>query len=464
MPRGRKSQLHGIQLRLDCEWANCGKQYSSLTELKLHQSDHYKVLKEEAAYTACTPLCGICHASLNLNDNDSVERHSYYHAWSIQLRVKGRELQELNNWPPCLSDGSSRKMVPELPTKFECGWEYCDYRTNDISEFFSHVSGHSEEYTDSRYPAGVDLRCLWENCQYVAPRLKNLTSHLVTHTQNKRVACPTCGLLLVSFIKFENHLKCQQVQLINQDPENARWHPSVQPMRCSRCQRLFATERLLIAHMQRHINTVKCPLCDMTVYGKFASSPVRGPLAAAGALGLLRTSESDDFNLLPSLNPVDTQSYSTHPTRSRWIRCTFPDCNFKTTKPVGFQVHIGRKHTVLGESAAASWNMDGASRSNSLQSNVQLSPKQVFRSPLYACHLCNIVKRRGFDLSKHLMREHKLSRPSGHTRFTYVLENDGVYRLERTRLDTISVAAALLGEHVVNRLLSNVDTPVCLSQ
>lgn len=70
----------------------------------------------------------------------------------------------------------------------------------------------------------------------------------------------------------------------------------------------------------------------------------------------------------------------------------------------------------------------------------------------------------GFDLSKHLMREHKLSRPSGHTRFTYVLENDGVYRLERTRLDTISVAAALLGEHVVNRLLSNVDTPVCLSQ
>ncbi|TPP59154.1 MBD2-interacting zinc finger protein [Fasciola gigantica] len=144
MPPGRKSQLHGVQLWLDCGWTNCEKQFSSLTELKQHQSDHYKVLKEEAAYTSCTPLCGICHTPLNLNDYDSVERHSYYHAWSIHLRVKGRELQVLNNWPPCLSDTSSRNMVPELPTKFECGWEYCDYRTNDISEFFSHVSRHSE--------------------------------------------------------------------------------------------------------------------------------------------------------------------------------------------------------------------------------------------------------------------------------------------------------------------------------
>ncbi|TPP59454.1 Histone H4 transcription factor [Fasciola gigantica] len=124
---------------------------------------------------------------------------------------------------------------------------------------------------------------------------------------------------------------------------------------------------------------------------------------------------------------------------------------------MGFQVHIGRKHPVLAEPAGVPLTVDNTSQATSSQSDEQFRRKRVFQSPLYSCHLCGVLRRRGFDLSKHLMKEHKLSRPSGHARFTYVLESDGVYRLERTRLDTVSVAAALFGEHVVNRLLSNAE-------
>lgn len=49
----------------------------------------------------------------------------------------------------------------------------------------------------------------------MANRLRNLSSHLDTHTQAKRAACPTCGLLLVDFRKLEDHLKRQQIHLLN---------------------------------------------------------------------------------------------------------------------------------------------------------------------------------------------------------------------------------------------------------
>ncbi|TGZ69530.1 hypothetical protein CRM22_003697, partial [Opisthorchis felineus] len=237
--------------------------------------DEWKAkLNESAMHFAVDPYCGICGAALDLTDWGSLERHSHYHAWTLFLRVKGCQIQEINDWPPCLADHTSRTTVPDLPTPFECGWEYCDYRTNDITDFILHVSKHPEEYTDSRYPTDVQLKCLWENCQYVARCLKNLVSHLDSHSQGKRVACPTCGLLLSNFNKFEDHLKRQQIHLLNKADEEettAELHHSVKPMRCNRCRRIFPTEKLLIAHMQRHVNTVKCPFCDMTVFGKTVS-------------------------------------------------------------------------------------------------------------------------------------------------------------------------------------------------
>ncbi|KAF6771934.1 MBD2-interacting zinc finger protein [Paragonimus kellicotti] len=236
MPRGRRSQLYGLEFRCDCEWEKCNEHFADLGGLQTHQLDHFKSRYEAAVRDNARPHCGLCDIPLDLSDWDYWERHSHYHAWTIWLRVKGTQIQKINDWPSCLADPSSRNQVPELPTPFGCGWEYCEYRTNNISEFLVHVSKHPDEYTDSRYPPDAELKCLWENCTYVARRLKNLTSHLDSHVQGKRVACPSCGLLLVNFGKFEDHLKRQQIQLVNKSSETVpTLHHSVQPVRCSRC-------------------------------------------------------------------------------------------------------------------------------------------------------------------------------------------------------------------------------------
>ncbi|KAA3677717.1 uncharacterized protein DEA37_0005471 [Paragonimus westermani] len=515
MPRGRRSQLYGLEFHCDCEWEECNKHFTDLSGLQTHQLDHFKSRYEVAIRSDVGPRCGLCNVLLDLNDWDYWERHSHYHAWTIWLRIKGTQIQKINDWPSCLADPSSRNQVPELPTPFGCGWEYCEYRTNNISEFLVHVSKHPDEYTDSRYPPDAELKCLWENCTYVARRLKNLTSHLDSHVQGKRVACPSCGLLLVNFAKFEDHLKRQQIQLVNKSSEVVpTLHHSVQPVRCSRCQRLFATEKLLLTHMQRHVNTVKCPFCDMTVFDKtvldrhilfrhtsekpFACdqcdyrcklaclltrhvqlrhskkpsrinkiimdtdldnhpsptcpTPVLGPLAAAGALSLLNSADNGSSVLSEQTKRISYNPNTSICSRSvfqsaRWIRCAQPGCRFRTTKRLGYFVHIGRKHPSLFQTQVTE-----AAAANSSQSGYPCL------AGLYACHLCPMVKRRGFDLSKHLMRDHQLTRPSGHVRFTYAISDDGQYRLQRTRLDTVPVATALLGETVVNRLLTTTAT------
>ncbi|VDP71863.1 unnamed protein product [Schistosoma mattheei] len=104
----------------------------------------YLELCEQPSQGSRLPVCGICNASLNITDVDGIERHSFFHSWVNQLKAIGKHILEINDWPVCLSDPVSCNLIPELPTKFECGWEYCDFKTNDVCVFITHVSRHPE--------------------------------------------------------------------------------------------------------------------------------------------------------------------------------------------------------------------------------------------------------------------------------------------------------------------------------
>ncbi|CAH8588374.1 unnamed protein product [Schistosoma haematobium] len=508
MTRGRKSLLSGMKLSYTCEWSNCCNTYNNENLLKYHQLQHFRDLCEQPSQGSRLPVCGICNASLNITDVDGIERHSFFHSWVNQLKAIGKHILEINDWPVCLSDPVSCNLIPELPTKFECGWEYCDFKTNDVCVFITHVSRHPEEYTDSRYPANVQLKCLWENCTYIANRLRNLSSHLDTHTQAKRAACPTCGLLLVDFRKLEDHLKRQQIHLLNKSTNfKENLHHSVKPVKCSRCRKVFSTQRLLMSHMKRHINTVKCPFCDMTVWSKSAlerhilfrhsnEKPFKCPYCnftfkltncltrhLSSRHKIYESNENDKKSTDPvvpdttqsdlvgekwphsiSIAPIhgplaqagalpNVQADISTPTDNDTTPCAIVDvfvcphngCNFKTNKRNGYLVHIGRKHHPLPSNSSLESSSD---RPYSTDNSPNTSKER-----LYKCHMCSVVKRRGNELSKHLVRDHHLARPSGHVRFTYTISDDGHYRLQLTRLDTVRVAAQLLGETVVSKLL-----------
>ncbi|CAH8591846.1 unnamed protein product [Heterobilharzia americana] len=459
MPKGRKSLLYGVKFSYCCEWQNCSCSCDDEDSLKFHQLQHFKVLCDQVSQGLCLPICGICNSALNTTDLDGIERHSFFHSWVSQLKKTGKYILETNDWPLCMFDSKWCNSIPELPTKFECGWEYCDFKTNDVSTFITHVSKHSEEYTDSRYPAGVRLKCLWEDCTYVTNRLKYLSGHLDTHTQTKRVACPTCGLLLVNSGKLENHLKRQQIHLLNKGGNfKGDIHHSVKPVKCTRCRKIFSTKKLLRDHMKRHINTVKCPFCDMTAWSKSAlerhilfrhsnerpfscpycpfafkllsdltrhlklrhkaSEPINSTKESTNPSAMIDNSTDLDAerrtpqsaSVAPIHGPLaqagalpliqtdastSTNTEETRDTLTDLFVCPHEGCDFKTNKRNGYLVHIGRKHNSLTPNLSV--------ESSGRQNDMEDSPSNP-QERLYICHMCPVIKRREVHSLKYLPR------------------------------------------------------------
>jgi hypothetical protein len=67
------------------------------------------------------------------------------------------------------------------------------------------------------------------------------------------------------------------------------------------------------------------------------------------------------------------------------------------------------------------------------------------------CHVCNKVYSLGSTLSKHLKTTHNFEWPSGHSRFRYKLEEDGYYRLQTLRYESIELFELLNKEEIKNK-------------
>lgn len=67
---------------------------------------------------------------------------------------------------------------------------------------------------------------------------------------------------------------------------------------------------------------------------------------------------------------------------------------------------------------------------------------------LYACHCCERFFKSGKSLSAHLIKKHGFRLPSGHQRFTYRVDENGFYRLETTRIESLEVTQQILSPQV----------------
>ncbi|RZC42523.1 histone H4 transcription factor [Asbolus verrucosus] len=68
---------------------------------------------------------------------------------------------------------------------------------------------------------------------------------------------------------------------------------------------------------------------------------------------------------------------------------------------------------------------------------------------VYECHNCKKQFNRGGLLTKHLMKVHNYHWPSGHSRFRYKEDQDGIYRLQTVRYETLDVTEEIIKGNVV---------------
>lgn len=63
---------------------------------------------------------------------------------------------------------------------------------------------------------------------------------------------------------------------------------------------------------------------------------------------------------------------------------------------------------------------------------------------IYCCHCCDRQYKNGSSLSQHLIKQHGFQLPSGHRRFTYQIDINGVYRVQTTRMESLEVSKQIM--------------------
>lgn len=82
---------------------------------------------------------------------------------------------------------------------------------------------------------------------------------------------------------------------------------------------------------------------------------------------------------------------------------------------------------------------------------------------IYCCHCCERQYKNGASLSRHLRKIHGFRLPSGHVRFTFQLCEDGVYRVQTTRMESLEVSKQIMATHATD-VTTNKNVTYTLSE
>ncbi|CAB1349045.1 unnamed protein product [Coregonus sp. 'balchen'] len=358
-------------LVVSCEWASCTFKGHGMEELSEHMSLHLKdhlgdrdAMEELDDYACLWEGCEF----LAMGSPRELEIHAHFHTFHSKLKYIGAQLLKSHpNFPSCTQDLHSNNLVPEI--------------------------------TEGLQQA---IFCSWKGCDAFFKIKYRLREHLRSHTQERLVACPTCGCMFSSNTKFFDHIHRQA------EPEES--------LVCEHCDKGFANERLLRDHVRQHVNHIKCPLCDMTC---------------------------------TSLATLKIHIKFRH-CDERPFPCDFCESSFKNQ-------HDLRKHMEThNEGAAYHCSVEGCDYSSRMAHTMNQHYKRVHEGGMvskYKCHLCDKTFSWCYTLTLHLRKKHHLKWPSGHSRFRYKEDEDGYLRLNMVRYETVEVTQAIMKNMAKKRTL-----------
>lgn len=302
---------------------------------------------------------------------------------------------------------------PQLPTRLVCEWSGCGLEFLSVELFYEHVSSHAHNLVD---------KCYWLNCnrkmKAVTPFL--LREHLRIHTVQKLYACPNCGHLFSTKIKFVDHFLRHAplpsfLNSPNVQPDGVIYQGrgemkiciesysvtggKIKVFRCTHrnCDKAFLSSSLLCEHIRSHSSKNQCDECPFV----------------AKTLSRLQSHKL--------FRHQDFRGYS----------CSICSKTFKQRGDL--RAHVKRHQIVLYKCEKCDFEAhteEGLSRHSKLHD----------KNHDYYCHVCTKAFSRGNNLSRHLVSQHNYSLPDGQSKFKYRLIDKGLYLLDFGEGPEISVS------------------------
>ncbi|XP_075892400.1 histone H4 transcription factor [Nelusetta ayraudi] len=382
-----------------CEWDSCGFTGHNMVELSDHMSLHLMdyvgdndALEELDEYACLWNECEF----ISMGSLEELEVHAYFHNYHSKLKFVGSQvLRSRPDLPVCGQVVHSGNLHPEGSEGSVCQWENCDCTFNNPEWFYRHVDNHVEsaEPQSLAQQQQQALFCQWAGCDAFFKIRYRLREHMRSHTQEKLVACPTCGSMFSSNTKLFDHLHRQA------EPNES--------LVCEHCGKAFSNERLLRDHVRQHVNQVKCPFCDMSC-------------TTLAALKIhIRFRHCDerpfpcDFCDKRFKNQRDLQKHTEVHNEGTVYHCTVEGCDYSCHTYPTMSYHFKRVHEVEGMSK-------------------------------YKCHICDKVYSWCNTLTLHLRKKHELKWPSGHSRFRYKKDVDGFLKVNMVRFETVEVTQEIM--------------------
>ncbi|XP_076145465.1 histone H4 transcription factor-like isoform X2 [Alosa pseudoharengus] len=397
MPRANKrARREDVSVELACEWGRCQATFNDMQDFCRHVEEHQTsttdcldTAEDDIEFVCLWRDCGCAVDSADLL------RHALFHCYHTKLKQWGLAiLQTQPSLGTCFVGQHNRNIIPQVPDRFTCHWEYCEVSMDNVEWFFRHVENHAQSLSVASTGEQEKMLCCgWTDCKATFKGQFKLREHLRSHTQEKIVACPFCGGMFANNTKFFDHIRRQTTI-------------EAQNFQCSHCFKYLPTERLLRDHMKNHVNPYKCSLCDMTCPSPSAVKnhmKFRHSTEKPHRCELCEYSCKREFDLL--------RHFDKH-NREPAYHCDHDNCDYTTHSMQIFKSHYKRVHE-LGDSA-----------------------------PRYMCHVCEQSFSRGNNLTVHLRKKHQFKWPSGHPRVRYIEHPDGYMRLQMFRYETVELTEA----------------------
>uniref|UniRef100_H9G6A9 Histone H4 transcription factor n=1 Tax=Anolis carolinensis TaxID=28377 RepID=H9G6A9_ANOCA len=390
MPGNRDSLI------LQCEWAMCSFVASQMEEFCEHVSKHLKQhlhgedeeddMDSLEEYSCLWQECGFCSPE----SPAELVRHVYFHCYHTKLKQWGLQaLQSQSDLNPCQLDFQSRNIIPEIQENFLCLWEYCELAFDNPEWFYRHVEDHS--FCTEYKAIGKEnhmVFCGWKDCDCTFKGRCKLREHLRSHTQEKVVACPTCGGMFSNNTKFFDHLRRQTAL------EREYWEKAPNLQESQVCEYEQNKEQWRMQEVPP-LDLWKSPLKAL-----FLPSCEERPFKCSYC-------DHSCKNLIDLRKHLDTHS------KEPAYRCEFESCSFSARSLCSIKLHYKKVHE--GDS-----------------------------EPRYKCHVCGKCFTRGNNLTVHLRKKHQFKWPSGHPRFRYKEHEDGYMRLQLVRYESVELTEQLL--------------------